>query len=189
MPHDKIISARKGDIGRCTMYFIVKLHGIVENTFQIFNLYHIITCRFPIPIGFKVTHTLFFVLLSKVGDIGSVRTDKFDVLRNVRPNECNRLDKHIKFGVAEFAIFIFPEGINNRRTLLVDFLASVTPIDLVRGVSVHEAVPNFTITFGDNVAVFIYPPVNKLAHPAFGVRVTRYPESVADMRRITVVCE
>ena len=68
-PHYEVISAGESYIGRGSAFSISYLFCIVVDFIKVFHLDHVITCGLPVPVGFKVSHTLFLILLGKVGDI------------------------------------------------------------------------------------------------------------------------
>src|SRR3712207_1117334 len=78
---------------------------------------------------------------------------------------------------------------NNLRALLIDLLTGISPKDLVGRVSVHEAVAYDAITLGNDVAIFIYPPIDELTYPTLRVRVARYPKPIAYACGVSVVGE
>src|SRR3712207_9508206 len=77
------------------------------------------------------------------------------------------------FGVAKFSVTLLPKRVNNLRALLIDLLTGISPKDLVGRVSVHEAVAYDAITLGNDVAIFIYPPIDELTYPTLRVKIGR----------------
>ena len=188
-PHDKVVSSREGDVRRSPSDPVSRLLSVVKNFLQVLPFYHVIARRLIVPVGFEVTHALFLILLREVSDVRSVSRYKLDIFRHIRPYECHRFYEHVELRISQLRVAVLPQLVDDVATLLVDLFSRVSPIDRVGRVAVHEAVTNYAVSFRDDISLIVNPPVDKLAHPRLGVRVTGYPEAVSDMRSVTVVCE
>ncbi len=106
VPHHEVVTTGERDVRRCPVNAVPFLFGVFEDSLHVRHLYQVVTCRFPVPVSLKVTHSLLLVLLCEVRYIRRVGGNQLDVFRNVSPYERSRFYEHVIFGISERFITI-----------------------------------------------------------------------------------